>query len=116
MHLRPTTIRFGATTGTLTIRNSNVVLDGNLAVNGNTIDTDETGTFNASKDNATTVAFAQAATSIVIGETTGTSQFRHDVDIDGDLNIDGILTIRAIEEFIGQSLQVHLQHLQQITL
>jgi len=99
-----TTIRFGATTGTLTIRNSNVVLDGNLAVNGNTIDTDETGTFNLIKDNATTVAFAQAATSIVIGETTGTSQFRHDVDIDGDLNIDGILTIGAIDGVpIGQT-------------
>ena len=91
-----TGITIGATTGTATIRNATTTLDGNLNVNGTTIDTDETGTFNLLKDNATTIAFGQAATSIVIGETTGTTRFRHSVDIDGDANVDGTLTIPSL--------------------
>jgi len=91
-----TGVTIGATTGTTTIRNATTTLNGNLNVNGTTIDTDETGTFNLLKDNATTIAFGQAATSIVIGETTGTTRFRHSVDIDGDANVDGTLTIPSL--------------------
>ena len=99
-----TTIRMGATTGTFTIRNAAVTLDGNLNVNGNQINTDETGTFNLIKDNATSVAFAQAATSIVIGETTGTTTFRHDAQFDNDVTISGNLFIGAIDDVpIGQT-------------
>ena len=98
-----TTIRFGATTGTLTIRNADTVIAGDLAVNGNTIDTDETGTFNLIKDNATALAFAQAATAIVIGETTGTTTFRHNIQANQDVTIDGNLFIGAIDNVpIGQ--------------
>ena len=91
-----TGITIGATTGTTTIRNATTTLSGNLNVNGTQINSDETGTFNLLKDNVTTLAFAQAATSIVIGETTGTTQFRHSVDIDGDANVDGTLTIPSL--------------------
>jgi hypothetical protein len=109
----PTTINFGgagtgitigAATGTTTIRNATTTLDGNLNVNGTTIDTDETGTFNLIKDNVTTLAFGQAATSIVMAATTGTTQIRNNVDIDGNLNVDGVLTIDAIDDVpIGQT-------------
>ena len=99
-----TTLRLGATTGTFNIRNATVTLDGNLNVNGNTIDTDETGTFNLLKDNATTVAFAQAATAIVIGETTGTTTIRHDAQFNNDVTVDGNLFIGAIDDVpIGQT-------------
>jgi len=91
-----TGITIGAATGTATIRNATTTLNGNLNVNGTTIDTDETGTFNLIKDNATTIAFGQAATSIVVGETTGTTRFRHNVDVDGNLNVDGTFTVPAI--------------------
>jgi hypothetical protein len=99
-----TTINMGASTGTMNLNNANVVVAGDLAVNGNTIDTDETGTFNLLKDNATAIAFGQAATAIVIGETSGTSTFRHNVTIDQDLTITGNLVIGAIDNVpIGQT-------------
>ena len=99
-----TTINMGASTGTMNLNNANVVVAGNLAVNGNTIDTDETGTFNLLKDNTTAIAFGQAATAIVIGETTGLSTFRHNVTIDQDLTITGNLIIGAIDDVpIGQT-------------
>ena len=99
-----TTINMGASTGTMNLNNANIVLAGDLAVNGNTIDTDETGTFNLLKDNTTAIAFGQAATAIVIGETTGTSTFRHNVAIDQDLTITGNLVIGAIDDVpIGQN-------------
>ena len=99
-----TTINMGASTGTMNLNNANVVVAGNLAVNGNTIDTDETGTFNLLKDNTTAIAFGQAATAIVIGETTGLSTFRHNVTIDQDLTITGDLIIGAINGVpIGQT-------------
>ena len=92
-----TTLNIGAASGTATIRNTNVVIDNGLAVNGTAIDTSTTGTFNLLKDNATTVAFAQAATTLQMGATSGTTTIRNDADIDGDLNIDGTLTIAAID-------------------
>ena len=100
-----TTINMGAATGTFTIANSSVVLDGNLAVNGNTIDTDETGVFNLLKDNATTIAFAQAATEIVVGETKaaadsagdlGEMVVRLDLRTNNDMYIDGDLIVSQI--------------------
>ena len=100
-----TTVNIGAATGTLTIRNADVVLNGDLAVNGNTIDTDETGTFNLLKDNVTTLAFAQAATEIVVGETKaaadsagdlGEMVVRLDLRTNNDMYIDGDLIVSQI--------------------
>ena len=100
-----TTVTAGATTGNFNIRNSNVNLSGNLFVNGTTLDTDETGTFNLLKDNATTLAFAQAATEIVVGETKAAADLagalgemvvRMDLRTNTDMYIDGELFVSAI--------------------
>jgi len=108
-----TTINMGASTGTFTIANSELTLDGNLNVNGNTIDTDETGTFNLLKDNATNIAFGQAATQIVAGETKAAAIsagqtvpemiVRLDLRTNGDMYIDGDLFVSAINNTIKSS-------------
>jgi len=100
-----TTVTAGATSGNFNIRNTNVNLSGNLFVNGTTLDTDETGTFNLLKDNATTLAFAQAATEIVVGETKAAADLagalgemvvRMDLRTNTDMYIDGDLFVSAI--------------------
>ena len=100
-----TTVTAGATTGNFNIRNTNVNLSGNLFVNGTTLDTDETGTFNLLKDNATTLAFAQAATEIVVGETKAAADLagdlgemvvRMDLRTNTDMYIDGDLFVSQI--------------------
>jgi hypothetical protein len=100
-----TAVTVGALTGTLSLRNPTVNMAGNLFVNGNTIDTDETGTFNLLKDNATTLAFAQAATEIVVGETKAAADLalalgemvvRLDLRTNADMYIDGDLFVSAI--------------------
>ena len=94
-----TTVNFGgaATTvnigsagsgGILTIKNDNVVLDGDLQIKGGDIITNQT-TFNLFNTNATTINAFNAATSIIIGATTGTTNIRNQLDVDGDINIDG---------------------------
>ena len=100
-----TTVTMGATTGNFNIRNTNVNLTGNLFVNGNTLDTDETGVFNLLKDNATTLAFAQAATEIVVGDTKAAANLagdlgemvvRLDLRTNNDMYIDGDLIVSQI--------------------
>ena len=85
-----TTIAIGAAgaTGTVTIKNDNVVLDGDLQIKGGDLTTNQT-TFNLINDTATTVNFAGAATVIEIGSATGTTNINHNLDVDGDINIDG---------------------------
>ena len=100
-----TTLSIGAATGTATINNATVNVSGNLFVNGNTLDTDETGTFNLLKDNATTLQMAQAATEIVIGETKAAADLagalgemvvRLDLRTNNDMYIDGDLFVSQI--------------------
>jgi hypothetical protein len=83
-------INIGATgsAGTLTIRNDNVVLDGDLQVKGGDLTTNQ-ATFNLVNATATTVNFAGAATTLEIGAATGTTNINNDLDVDGDVNIDG---------------------------
>ena len=85
-----TTIAIGAAgaTGTVTIKNDNVVLDGDLQIKGGDLTTNQT-TFNLINDTATTVNFAGSATVIEIGSATGTTNINHNLDVDGDINIDG---------------------------
>ena len=101
-----TTVNIGAATGTMTLKNADIILDGDLAVNGNTIDTDETGVFNLLKDNVTTLAFAQAANEIVIGNTKagadlvaalGEVVVRLDLRTNADMYIDGDLYVSEIQ-------------------
>jgi hypothetical protein len=82
-----TTITIGATTGTTTIRNDTAVT-GDLAVNGGDLTTIST-TFNLANANATTVNAFGAATTIEIGAATGTTNINNNLDVDGDVNIDG---------------------------
>jgi hypothetical protein len=101
-----TTINMGAATGNFNIANANVNLAGNLFVNGNTLDTDETGTFNLLKDNATNIAFGQAARQMTIGETKAAAVLagqvnpevivRLDLRTNADMYIDGQLFVSSI--------------------
>jgi hypothetical protein len=85
-----TTVNIGAagSAGILTVRNDNVVLNGDLAVNGGDITTTAT-TFNLITANATTVNAFTAATTLEIGAATGTTNINNNLDVDGDVNIDG---------------------------
>jgi hypothetical protein len=85
-----TTISIGAAggNGTLTVKNDNTVLDGDLQIKGGDLTTDQT-TFNLLNTTATAVNFAGAATTLEIGAATGTTNINNNLDIDGDVNIDG---------------------------
>jgi hypothetical protein len=82
-----TTIEIGAVSGTTNI-NNNLVVDLDLQVKGGDLTTDQT-TFNLLNSTATTVNFAGAATTIEIGSATGTTNINNNLDVDGDVNIDG---------------------------
>jgi hypothetical protein len=116
-----TTLTIGATSGTATIRNTtvaitnnatvggtlgvtgNATLSGTLAVTGNQTNTGDlavnggdltttstTATlFNA---NATTLNIGQAATTVSIGATSGTTTVRNNLTVTGDLTINGTTT------------------------
>ena len=84
-----TAISIGAATGTTTINNANTVVTGDLAVNGGDITTTATGTATLFNTNATTVNIAGAGTAVNIGAATGTTNVKNNLDVDGDVNIDG---------------------------
>ena len=71
----------------------NVQFETDIAVDGGDITT-TSSTFNLINDNASTVNFAQGATSIVIGaQTVGLTDIRHDANIAGTLDVGGNTTI-----------------------
>ena len=76
----------GSTIGTTNVRN-NLSIDLDLNIDGGDITTNKS-TFNL-LNSPTTINFAQAATSVVIGAASGTTNVRNNLDIDLDLNIDG---------------------------
>lgn len=95
----------GATTGTTRVRND-LDVDGDLNVDGdfhigNDLDVDgdlnidggdltvSTATFNLANANATTINFGGDATVIEIGSSEGITNINNNLDVDGDLNIDG---------------------------
>lgn len=82
-----TTIEIGAATGTTNI-NNNLDVDGDINIDGGDL-TVSTTTFNLANANATTVNFAGAATLVEIGASTGTTNINNNLDVDGDVNIDG---------------------------
>jgi fibronectin-binding autotransporter adhesin len=82
-----TTLEIGAATGTTNV-NNDLVVDGDLQVKGGDLTTNQT-TFNLLATTATTVNFAGAATDIQIGTNTGTTNINNNLDVDGDVNIDG---------------------------
>ena len=76
------------TVGTNLTVNTDIVATGDLAVNGGDFTT-TAATFNILNNNAATINFGGAGTSIVIGAATGTTNIKHNLDVDGDVNIDG---------------------------
>ena len=92
-----TTVNIGATSGTTRVKND-LDVDGDVNIDGGDLKTTAT-TFNLLPDTATTVNFAQAATDLVVGATTGTTRVRNNLDVDGDFNVDG-------DFHIGQDLDV----------
>ena len=72
----------------ITFSTADVVVDNDLSVNGGDLTTNQTS-FNLLNTNATTVNFAGAATSVEIGAATGTTNVNNNLDVDGDVNIDG---------------------------
>jgi hypothetical protein len=82
-----TTIEIGAATGTTNI-NNNLDVDGDVNIDGGDL-TVSTTTFNLANATATTVNFAGAATTVEIGAATGTTSVNNNLDVDGDVNVDG---------------------------
>ena len=76
-----------AANGQATFAND-VVITGDLAVNGGDITTTAT-TFNLLNATAATVNAFGAATTLELGAATGTTNINNNLDVDGDVNIDG---------------------------
>ena len=76
------------TVGTNLTVNTDIVATGDLAVNGGDFTTTAV-TFNILNGTATTINFGGAGTAIAIGAATGTTNIKHNLDVDGDVNIDG---------------------------
>jgi hypothetical protein len=74
--------------GTLTIRNDNVVMNGDLQVQGGDITTNQTS-FNLLDGTATTIQAFGAATTLTFSTAGGTTTVRGDVVINQDLQIKG---------------------------
>ena len=83
-----TTINIGSTTGTITLNNALVETLGDLTVKGGDISTNQFS-FNLLNNTATSINFAGAGTLIEIGAATGSTNINHNLDVDGDLNVDG---------------------------
>lgn len=92
------TINMGFSGGSLTIKNDTVILDGDLRVNGGDIVTN-LGSFNLINTNAISINAFNAATTIVMGAATGTTNIRNNLDLDKDLNIDGIAITTSSTNF-----------------
>ena len=78
----------GATTlgSTLSV-SDNATFSGNITVTGSIIT--PSGTSNLLNGNATTVNIAGAATTLNLGATTGTTDIRNNLDVGGDLDVEG---------------------------
>ena len=76
------------TVGTNLTVNTDIVATGDLAVNGGDFTT-TAASFNILNGTATTINFGGAGTTIAIGAATGTTNIKHNLDVDGDVNIDG---------------------------
>jgi hypothetical protein len=69
----------------------NITVAGDAAVNGGDLTT-TAGTFNLVNANATTVNFAQAATTLSMGATTGNTTVRNNLTVAGNLTVQGTTT------------------------
>jgi hypothetical protein len=83
-----TIINLGEITGTTFLNSAVVDVAGDVTIRGGDLSTNQS-TFNILNANATTINMGGAATSIVLGAGTGTTEIRNNLDVNGDLNIDG---------------------------
>lgn len=81
-----TDIQIGSSTGTTNVNNS-LDVDGDINIDGGDL-TASTSTFNL-LHTPTTINFGAAATTIEIGSASGTTNVNNNLDVDGDINIDG---------------------------
>lgn len=81
-----TDIQIGSATGITNI-NNNLDVDGDLNIDGGDL-TASTSTFNL-LHTPTTINFGAAATDIQIGSSSGTTNVNNNLDVDGDINVDG---------------------------
>lgn len=84
--LSATTIEIGSSTGTTNV-NNNLDVDGDINLDGQnlTATASALNVFNSS----TKVNFATSADDIEIGSSSGTTNINNNLDVDGDINIDG---------------------------
>lgn len=83
-----TDIGIGSSTGTTRVYN-NLDVSGDIQVFGGDLIVSGTTVFNLANTTATTINFGGNATDIQIGSATGTTNVNNNLDVDGDLNIDG---------------------------
>ena len=86
-----TNLQLGSSSGTTNV-NNNLDVDLDLNVDGGNITTNQI-TFDLLNTIATTVNFAGDATSLTVGATTGTTNVRNDLDVDGSATVNGALTV-----------------------
>ena len=67
---------------------NNITTSGDVAINGGDLTSNQT-TFNLLNTTATTVNFAGAGTTVNIGAATGNTNVLNNLDVDGNVNIDG---------------------------
>ena len=101
-------ITIGSTTGTsATTLNGTVTVANDLAVNGGDLTTTSTGTATVFNSNATTLNMGQAATTVSIGATTGTTTVRNDFNIasgkEYQINATSILTATTLGSSVVNS-------------
>jgi predicted acyltransferase (DUF342 family) len=82
-----TTVNIGAAIGTTRVKND-LDVDGDINIDGGDLKT-TAPTFNLLPDTATTVNFAGAGTTVNIGAAIGTTRVKNDLDVDGDVKIEG---------------------------
>lgn len=82
-----TATAIGAASGTTTVK-ADLTVDGDVQVKGGDLTTNQT-TFNLLNTTATTLNVGGAATTLEIGAATGTTNINNNLDVDGDVNIDG---------------------------
>lgn len=96
-----TQVDIGSESGTTSI-NNNLDVDLDLNVDGGNLTTNQTS-FSLINTNATTVNFAGAATSLFIGDSTGTTTVRNNLAVSGNTTITGDLTVNGTTTTINSS-------------
>ena len=81
------TLVFASSTGTTTFR-SDVVINNDLQIKGGDLTTNAS-TFNLLNADASTINFGGAASTITVGAIGGNTSFKGNLDVDGDINVDG---------------------------